>query len=137
MRAVLDPNVIISALLSPNGPPARILLAWVRGEFELVVSPLLLDESKRALGYPKLRRRIAAEEASEVVDLLTRSATVVKDPPEPPAVLSSDPGDNYLLALAAAQNAVLVSGDRHLLSLAGNLPVYAPRDFLELLERGI
>lgn len=39
MRAVLDPNVLVSALLSPTGTPARIVLAWAEGRFELVVSP--------------------------------------------------------------------------------------------------
>jgi predicted nucleic acid-binding protein len=50
-------------------------------------------------------------------------------------VRSSDPGDDYLIALAAEQNAALVSGDRHLLDLKGRIPVYSPRDFLELVER--
>jgi hypothetical protein len=46
-----------------------------------------------------------------------------------------DPGDDYLIALAAAQNAPLVSGDDHLLSPSGELPIYGPRDFLILLEQ--
>ena len=134
MRAVLDPNVIISGLLSPNGSPARILLAFSRGEFELVASPALLDELARALAYPKLRRRIAADEAASVVAWLRRAATIAIDPSIAPAVRSADPGDDYLLALAAAENTVLVSGDRHLLSLRRSAPISSPAEFLELLE---
>ncbi|MCA1705276.1 MAG: PIN domain-containing protein, partial [Actinobacteria bacterium] len=52
MRAVLDPNVIISAVLSPGGAPARVMTAWLEGRYELVVSPLLLEELERALSYP-------------------------------------------------------------------------------------
>ena len=48
MRAVLDPNVLISALLAPKGAPGQVLAKWVIGEFELVVSPLLLAELERA-----------------------------------------------------------------------------------------
>ena len=44
MRAFLDPNVIIAALLSPGGVPAAILVAWQSGAFELVLSERLLDE---------------------------------------------------------------------------------------------
>ena len=135
MRAVVDVNVIISALLSRNGSPAQVLRAWQQGQFELVVSPLLLAELERALGYPKLRRRIPVEDAETVVAWLGRAASLASDPADPPAVRSVDPGDDYVLALAASETAVIVSGDDHLLSLRGSMPVYAPAEFLELLER--
>ncbi len=133
MRAVLDVNVIISALLSRNGAPALVVRAWQEGRFELIVSPLLLAELERALAYPKLRRRIAAEEAGAVVDWFRTAATTAPDPAGPPPMKAADPGDDYLLALAAAERAMLVSGDDHLLSLANRAPVCAPARFLELL----
>jgi len=133
MRAVLDVNVIVSALLSRNGSPALVLRAWQEGRFELIVSPLLLAELDRALAYPKLRRRIAADEASAFVDWLRTAATVTSDPDGPLWLMSPDPGDDYLLALAAAEHATLVSGDDHLLSLADRAPVCAPGRFVELL----
>jgi uncharacterized protein len=103
LRAVVDANVLISAALSPRGAPARVLRAWLDGAFELVVSPLLLDELERALAYPKLRERIPQEEAVRLVDLLRRSASLVDDPDAPPPVTSPDPGDDYLLALAVSE----------------------------------
>jgi predicted nucleic acid-binding protein len=69
-----------------------------------------------------------------VVEWLRRSATVVSDADEPPARASEDPGDDYLIALAEHERAALVSGDRHLLELAGDLPIYTPADFLVLLN---
>lgn len=134
MRAVLDVNVIISALLSRSGSPAAVLRAWQEGRFELIVSPLLLAELERALGYPKLRRRIPAEEAEAVIDWLRRAATVAPDSEGPPPTRSVDPGDDYLLVLAAAENALLVSGDDHLLSLREGSPIYSPASFLAVLE---
>jgi putative PIN family toxin of toxin-antitoxin system len=133
VRAVLDPNVIISALLSPSGNPAGVLRAWQQGEFELIVSASLLEELARALAYPKLRRRINEEEARGVVQWLTEAATVVSDPSTGPPVHSADPGDNYLIALAAARKAILVSGDRDLLDLGDEIPVFSPAAFLEQL----
>lgn len=47
---------------------------------------------------------------------------------------SDDAGDDYLLALAAAEDAVLVSGDEHLLVLASDLPIRAPADFFAFLD---
>lgn len=134
MRAVLDPNVIVSAALSPRGTPARLLLAWLGGDFELVISPKLIAEMERVLGYAKIRRRISQEESQELVDLLLRLASNVNDPTTEPPVRSFDPGDDYLIALAAAESSALVSGDRHLFELAGILPVYSPKDFLELIQ---
>jgi predicted nucleic acid-binding protein len=43
-RAVLDTNVYVSALLAPAGSPAQILERWADGEFDVIVSPLLLAE---------------------------------------------------------------------------------------------
>lgn len=132
MRAVLDPNVLIAALLARSGAPARIVSGWIGGAFELVVSERLLAELERALAYPKVRRRIAAEDAEAFVDLLRRGARLASDP-RAPARRSSDPGDDYLLALAEQERALLVSGDRHLLALAGELPIRTPRAFLDAL----
>lgn len=134
MRAVLDPNVIISALLSPEGPPARVLREWLLGGFELVVSPLLLEELERALAYRKLRKRIHAEEAADVLELLRSTAIVAPDPEEPPPVRSPDPGDDYLVGLAASTDALVVSGDDHLLGLAAEIPVTSPANFVEMLH---
>jgi uncharacterized protein len=134
VRAVLDPNVLIAALLSRTGPPARIVARWVAGDFELIVSPALLAELERALAYPRLREHISPSEAAEFVSLLSAAALTAGDPADPPP-RSADPGDDYLLALAEAERAVLVSGDRHLLDLGDRLPVESPREFLETLDR--
>lgn len=130
MRAVLDTNVLVSALLSRDGTPARILRAWIDGAFELIVSDHLLAELGRALAYPKLRRWVEPSEAIELIELLRRGARVHDDPGEPPRIRSRDPGDDYLIALAEDAQAVIVSGDRHLLELTGRIPVVSPADFL-------
>jgi putative PIN family toxin of toxin-antitoxin system len=134
VRAVFDPNVIISGLLSPAGNAARLLEAWGRGEFEMIVSNALLQDLERALGYPKLRRHISGEESQRVLRWLAESATTVDDPAVPPPVRSVDPGDDYLIALAASRQAILVSGDRHLLDLTDQIPVLEPALFLKQLS---
>jgi uncharacterized protein len=133
VRAVLDANVLISGVLSPRGSPARLLLAWQAGAFELAVSPALLAELARALAYPKLSRLIPPADADAFVAWVARSAIVAADPGVAPPMLSSDPDDDYLLALAAVERAVLVSGDGHLTALADRLPVRTPADFLAAL----
>jgi putative PIN family toxin of toxin-antitoxin system len=130
LRAVVDPNVHMSALLAPGGTPASLLRAWMDGAFELIVSPLLLAELERALAFPKLRKGVPPEDAARVIEWLRRSATIVDDPTLAPPIRSPDPGDDYLLALAATARAALVTGDGHLLSLDTDLPIYLPATFL-------
>ena len=114
MRAVLDPGVLIAALISCHGAPAKLLSAWRVGSFDLVVSPRLLHELETVLLRPKFRPYLSAEEARQYVALLRRSASQVED---------------------SARAQVLVSGDRHLTDLRGaQPPVLAPREFLERLQ---
>ena len=44
IRAVLDANVVVSAILSPKGIPAKILTAWRAEEFSVVVSEAIVIE---------------------------------------------------------------------------------------------
>lgn len=133
-RAVLDPNVLVSALLSPSGRPAALVSRWQSGEFEVVISEDLLAELRRTLSYPKIRSRITDDQAMAFIDLVRRTATLVEDPAARQR-LSRDPGDDYLLALAEAASAILVTGDHDLLALA-ELPIRTVGTFLESLEGG-
>ena len=132
MRAVLDVNVLIAALLSPTGAPAQIVSRWLAGEFELTVSESLLAELERALANPKLRAQVAPEDAAEFVSFLQNSAVQAPDPSAPPR-RSRDSADDYVLALAESEKAIVVSGDQHVLELADRFPIRSPRDFLEAL----
>ena len=132
---MLDVNVIVSALLSRGGTPASLLRSWVEGEFELVVSPGLLNELTRVFSYAKLLDRIRPDEARSIVELFEGSATVIEDPSEPPPVRSPDPGDDYLIALASRAQAVLVTGDEHLLGVEAGLPIVSAAAFREMLNR--
>lgn len=134
VRAVLDVDVIVSALLAPRGAPAQVLRGWLGGEFELVVSQLLLDELRRALTYPKLSRYVREDEAAALLDLLQRGARAVADTAGPPSAPSRDPGDDYLVALGEQAKAVIVTGDHDLVALKGRLPIYTPPEILDFIR---
>jgi putative PIN family toxin of toxin-antitoxin system len=130
---VLDVNVLIAALLARDGAPARLLLRWLAGDLELIISDKLLSELGRALSYPKLRSRISRDDASAFVELLESAATKAPDPDERKQ-RSRDAGDDYILALASSTSAVVVSGDRDLLDLGAELPIYSPQEFHSRLD---
>ena len=134
MRAVVDVNVLISGVLSAKGSSAEILDASRDGQFELVVSELLLAELKRTLAYPKLRERIPPEKAAAFANWVRDHGTVAEDPANPPPVGSRDPDDDYLLALAITRRAYLVTGDKDLLVLSDDLPILTPAQFATKLR---
>ena len=76
LRAVLDANVIISALIQPKGASGRIVASLLEeNSFELVLSPAILAEIRRALTYPKVRKYIKVSD--EDLDLAV--AALVQD----------------------------------------------------------
>lgn len=117
MRAILDTNILCSALLTPGGPTDRLYRAWREGRFQLLTSEEQLEEFRRVTRYPRLRSFIESAAAGAMHNELRRLAVLVVNLPVVDA--SQDPGDNFLLAMAQAGAAdVLVTGDkRDLLSL--------------------
>lgn len=129
MRAVIDTNVLISGLLW-RGPP-HALLAQVRtGAISLICSPALLAEFGDALRRPKFAP-ILNRSHDDPEHLLTvlRQLVEIIDPPPLPNPVCRDPGDDAMLALAAASRAdIIVSGGDDLLSLGAfaDIPTASP-----------
>lgn len=133
IRAVLDPNILVSAIISPNGTPTRILKAAEAGQFEPLVSERLLSELTVVLMREKFRRYASIEEAEAHIKRVREVGIPAVEGEISP--VSPDPKDDYLIALSlAAQADCLVSGDPHLLEMVGGPTTVSPREFLEILE---
>ena len=138
MRAVVDTNVIASAVLIRRGNERRILDAWRYGAFDLVTSPPLLDELGRVLSYPRIRnaRWMTDREVAELLEVIAAESVVVAGSLDVNA--SRDPNDNMFLAAAVEGGAdYVVSGDRDLLTLKAYRSVQIVRSaaFLAVLSR--
>ena len=138
MDAVLDTNVVISALISPRGAPAQIYRAWQKGRFTYVSSPSLLDELARALSYPRVRKYLAwtDEERGEFLEALAYAAKLVI-PSIKLTVFPNDPDDDRVLeAAVTADVSHIVTGDRHLLALESyeRVEIVTPARFLARLS---
>ncbi|MDR0359128.1 MAG: putative toxin-antitoxin system toxin component, PIN family [bacterium] len=136
LREVLDPGVLVSGAISPQGSPDRILHAWQGEALDLVVCPRLLDELALVLRREKFRTRLPHEYSEEFLSLVADLATLVPDPREVPAV-TRDPKYDYLLAVAReAGTDHLVSGDRRHLppDPTASPPIITPAQLVELLD---
>lgn len=137
LRAIVDPNVFISAQISSLGHPARIARAADKGIFELVVSERLLSELHNVLMRPRFRRHMTEREVENLVEDL-REKGINAEEGEIRRMIPGDPKDDYLVALARVSGAAyLVSGDPHLTAAsldAATVTVLTPRRFSEVLE---
>ena len=113
MRVVFDTNVFISALIVPGSQGERAFLLARRKRLVLCTSVAILTETAR-----KLREKFdqSDKDVKEALRIISRSAEVVK--PEIRVDILKDTPDNRILECAAAAGAdLVVTGDRHLLSL--------------------
>jgi len=138
MIIVLDTNVMISALLSTEGPPAQIIDLWKAGAFDIATSDPLLDEVKRVLGYDKIKKHLGLT-PGEVDRLLNgwRTISIVVEPEEELEVIEDDPDDNRVLECAvAAETDYIISGDHHLLDLGEyrGIEILPPAGFIVLMN---
>jgi putative PIN family toxin of toxin-antitoxin system len=130
---VLDTNVALSALLFRGGATGRLRHAWQDGACLPLVSTATVQELIRVLAYPKFR--LSADDQHELLADYLPYAHSVRIPKRAPVVPDCrDPFDRPFLELAVAgRAAVLVSGDRDLLALAGQtrFAIISPAEFLD------
>lgn len=142
IRAVIDVNVLLSAVLGPLGFPRGVLQGWEAGHFTAVVSEGIYTALEEKLSLPRIVRRYNLQSPDDIrwiQNLLRTQAEVVIIPlAERPAV-TGDPEDDYVLATARlGQVDYLVTGDRRLVELGSyeGIRVIRPRAFVEkLLEQ--
>ena len=140
MRAVLDTNVIVSAVLSRAGAPGAILRAWREDRFQLGTSAPLLDELRDVLARPRIAERHgwSPDERLLFIAAFDESAIVVA-PDAELRVVDEDPDDDRVLEAAMAGEVdYIVSGDHHLLDLGthADIPIVTPARFIAALTVG-
>jgi putative PIN family toxin of toxin-antitoxin system len=128
-RVVFDTNVVLSALLFPDGRLAWLRLHWREGGTVPLVSPTTARELTRVLAYPKFR--LSEQYRIELLALYLPYCESVDVAGKCP-ISCRDGKDQPLLDLAQAGKAhILVSGDQDLLALAGQTAfvIESPEDY--------
>jgi uncharacterized protein len=137
IRAVLDANLLVSALLMPLGIPARILAAAYASVFRCLSSEAIAAEVSRALNRSRVQRKyhIDPSDASRLSGFL-RSDLVLTPLTVSVSGVATHPEDDLILATAVSARAdYLVTGDRQLLALQSfqGVQIVSPREFLAIL----
>jgi len=137
MRAVVDTNILVRALIRPQGTVGPILLHLRRGDYTLLYSDAILEELVDVLNRPRIRDKYGLSEADirTVIALILLRGEYVA--PHITIHACRDPHDDKFLEVAVSGQAdVIVSGDEDLrvLSPFRGIPVVSPREFLAMLR---
>lgn len=90
IRAVIDTNVLVSAMISPEGNEALLVVAINQGWVIPCFSNEILEEYSDVLLRPRFG--FPAHEVDALLDMLRRQGTLLD--PSPMAGVSPDPGDD-------------------------------------------
>ena len=113
MRVVFDSNVLLAALLFPEGRAAAAVRYILDGTDELVLSPPILREVLTVLARKFSRDR---EELSRVAVVLGEMGEILE--PSSRLTVFRDEPDNRILECAVEGKAdVIVTGDKAMLAL--------------------
>lgn len=141
MRVLLDANLFISYLLTPNrgSPIVTIVDTALSAGFVLLLPEDLLEEFFQAIAkHRHLKDRITEEGSRRLGRLLLEVAETIPKIAEDVPAVTRDPKDDYLLAYAfVGQADILVTTDDDLLSLGQveQVRILRPQDFLEVLRQ--
>jgi len=140
LKAVIDTNILVSAVLSKNGTPAKILEVWRKRSFLLAINEAAMQEAQRVLNDlgSTGKYNLPSNEISELLQLLRKEAQFVPGQITVAGIIPQDTTDENFLSIALEANAdVIISGDKHLLNLGKfkNIPILTPRQFLDFLKQ--
>lgn len=107
--AVVDTNVLVSALLKPAGLPARVADALRRNLLLPVVCTEIMDEYRAVLRRPRLC--LPEADVAALLHLIGLQARWVQLSPNPPPWRLPDPADWPFIACAAAANCPVITGN--------------------------
>jgi putative PIN family toxin of toxin-antitoxin system len=109
IRAVIDTNVLVSAMISSSGNEALLIVAINAGLVAPCLSAEILKEYSEVLRRPRFG--FPASEVDSLLELLTRRGHLLDQVPI--VSISPDPDDDKFIACASAGKAdFLVTGNK-------------------------
>ncbi len=131
LRFVIDTNILVSAVLKPDGLQRTVVLLAITKPATLYVSPDILAECREVLSRSNLKiRKGLRQQFLQLIKNRSRSIT-------PPRALrvTKDPDDNIFLECADAARAdYLVTGNaRHFPKFWKKTKIITSREFIDIV----
>ena len=127
-RVVLDTNILVSALLSPDGNAAAILGMVADGQLQAIYCPRILDEytlvlTRRRFAFPHAR----VEKALDIFRVYGISIHPIASDCSMP-----DESDRIFYDTALTASAMLITGNRK--HYPANSCIITPADFIHAIR---
>ena len=125
---VLDTNIILDVFVFNDAAAKPLRQALEAGQLDWIATQPMRDELARVLAYPQIVPRLAFYQlsAGDVLASFDRHARLLEVAVKA-RLNCSDPDDQKFIDLAVAEQALLLSKDRHLLSMKKRLLAHGIR----------
>ncbi|HXV42819.1 MAG TPA: putative toxin-antitoxin system toxin component, PIN family [Anaerolineae bacterium] len=129
MKVVLDTNVLVSALLNPFGPPARVFDLFMTGSLQLAFDDRILAECREVLARPRFGFDV--DDVSELLEYLQVGGILVAASPLPNPLPVPDDEPFLEVAVAARVEALITGNIRHYpVEIRHGISILSPSDFI-------
>ena len=116
--AVVDTNILVSAMLRLDSPPGQVVRALAQGQLMPAVCREVMDEYTNVLRRPSFG--FDRDDVEELLTLIGQQATWVQITPYPQALSLPDPSDWPFIAVALAVRCPVITGNaKHFPERAG------------------
>lgn len=130
MRIVLDTNVLVSGLLSPAGPPGRILDLVTAQHVAVLFDDRIIAEYHDVLARPRLR--IQPAEADALLAVIQQAGIPVVARPLDVVLPDGDDVTFFEVAVEGRADALVTGNERHFTPVKGDprVAILNPADFV-------
>lgn len=137
MKLVLDTNVLVSALLTPHGPAARVLDAVLAGRVVLVFDDRILHEYEEVL--KRERFGFDPRDVQALLDYFRSEGLAVAAPPLKTGGLPDDDDLMFIEVAAAGGAGAIVTGNKKHFPAehCSGIPVMSPSEALSFILKTI
>ena len=131
LKVVIDTNILVSALLTPSGSPARVIDHVLNGNVILCYDSRIIAEYQAVLLRPKFEFDKRA--VKQVIDFLIRSGISIV--PAPILDTFEDEDDKVFYEVAKSARAYLVTGNKK--HFPEDSIIFARQEFLSIVDNSL
>lgn len=139
IHVVVDTNTLVAAFINPKGYPAQLISAWRRGEFQIIISPVILKEYEYILSLPAIRTDSgwSETEIDRQLSVLVARAIMVRGALDL-RVIDKDPTDDkFFVAAVEGEANYIVTKEQawKKLKTYRGIRIVSPSKFYEILQK--
>jgi len=127
-KVVLDTNIIISATISAQGNPFKIMELVSDNKLQVYYNDEILAEYRKVLAYERLK--IDPKKQVEIVDIIKENGIYIKS--ESSNIPLPDENDRIFYDTAKASEIILITGNKK--HFPDESFIITPADFVRLLN---